>query len=217
MNLILLGAPGAGKGTVSKKLVDTYGVVQISTGDILRKEVNAGSDLGKKAKSFMDAGNLVPDDLILDIIEKRIKQDDCVNGFIMDGFPRTVAQAEGFSDILKRNGLKIDAVIELQLDDEVVIKRLTSRRTCSNPECQAIYNILYSPPKKEGVCDKCGSELIQRSDENEATIRTRLETYATKTEPLISYYSSQNADTYFAVDADRTIEEIIEEISGILS
>lgn len=215
MNLILLGAPGAGKGTISKKLVGKYGVVQISTGDILRREVKAESDLGQQAKSFMDEGNLVPDDLILGIVEKRIQTEDCAAGFIMDGFPRTVAQAEGFADLLKRNDMIIDAVIELQLDDDVVVKRLTSRRTCSNPECQAIYNVLYSPPKKEGVCDKCGGELIQRSDENEETIRTRLETYATKTEPLVSYYSGH--DSYHAVDADRTIEEIMDEIVGILS
>ncbi|MFW6365014.1 MAG: adenylate kinase [Spirochaetota bacterium] len=215
MNLILLGAPGAGKGTVSKRLVDMYSITQISTGDILRKEVKAESDLGILAKKYMDAGDLVPDDVILGIVEKRLKSPDCNNGFIMDGFPRTVNQAEGFSGILDRNGLSIDAVIELQLDDDVVIRRLTSRRTCSNPECQAIYNLQYNPPEQDEICDICGSKLIQRSDENEETIRTRLETYYTKTEPLISYYSER--ETYHTVNADRSVDEIIDEIDKLLS
>jgi adenylate kinase len=215
MNLILLGAPGAGKGTVSKKLVEKFNIVQISTGDILRREVNAGSDLGVKAKSFMEAGDLVPDELILDIVEKRLNDDDCKNGFIMDGFPRTVAQAEGFSSLLERNSLKIDGIIELQLDDDIVIRRLTSRRTCSNPECQAIFNVISNPPKVEGVCDKCGSELIQRSDENEETIKTRLETYYTKTEPLVTFYSGY--DSYKSVNADRSVEEIVDEVVSIIS
>lgn len=214
MNLILLGAPGAGKGTISKKLVDTFNIVQISTGDILRKEVQAESEPGLSAKKYMDAGDLVPDDVILGIVEKKLLSDECANGFIMDGFPRTVTQARGFAGILDRNNMSIDAIIELQLDDDVVIKRLTSRRTCSNPECQAIFNILYTPPESEGVCDHCASKLIQRSDETEDTIRKRLDTYYEKTEPLISFYNGN--DFYYAIDADRSVDDIFTEIEQLL-
>ncbi|MDA3898993.1 MAG: adenylate kinase [Spirochaetes bacterium] len=214
MNVILLGAPGAGKGTISKHLVDNYSMVQISTGDILRNEVKNKTDLGVKAKSFMDSGELVPDDVILGIIENRIKEDDCSQGFIMDGFPRTIAQAEGFDQLLKRNDLVIDAIIELDAPDELLIKRLTSRRTCSNTKCQAIYNILYQPPKKEGVCDKCSSELIQRSDETEETIKHRLKTYYEKTQPLIDYYNS--GSNYHKVKADLPLAEINASVDSIL-
>lgn len=191
MNLIMLGAPGAGKGTISKMLVEKNGVVQISTGDILRNEMKKGSDLGKKAKGYIDSGDLVPDDVILGIVETRLQEDDCKNGFILDGFPRTIAQAEGLKDIVKTNDLYIDAAVNIDVPEEELVKRLTSRRTCSNSSCQQIYNVITKPPKVEDVCDICGSKLVQRSDETEGAIKKRLMTYKMKTEPLIDHYSKE--------------------------
>jgi len=210
MNFILLGAPGAGKGTLAQRLVTEFGLVQISTGDILRKEISNGSEMGKKASSFIEKGELVPDDVILGIVENRIKEKDCERGFIMDGFPRTIVQAESFDSMLSKNSLKIDAIIELAISDDEVIRRLTSRRTCSNTSCQAIYNVLSSPPKNEGICDKCGSPLIQRSDENEQTVRNRLVTYYDKTSPLVKYYSASSR--YLKIDAKGTIDDIFSDV-----
>lgn len=210
MNFILLGAPGAGKGTLAQRLVSVFGLVQISTGDILRKEISAGTDLGKKAKSYMDSGALVPDEVILGIVENRIKEKDCEKGFIMDGFPRTIIQAEGFDSMLERNGLSIDAIVELSISDDEVVRRLTSRRTCSNTSCQAIYNVISSPPEKNGICDKCGSPLIQRSDENEETVRNRLVTYYDKTSPLVRFYSGSSR--YLKIDASGTIDSIFSDV-----
>jgi adenylate kinase len=174
MRLILLGAPGAGKGTVSKMLVEQFGIVQISTGDILRGAVQAGTEIGKKAKEYMDRGDLVPDSVILGIMEERLQEKDCAKGFILDGFPRTIPQAEALRELLKKLHIAIDAAINLDVPEKIIIERLTSRRTCSNAKCQAIYNVTYQPPKKEGICDKCGSALIQRDDEKEDVIRTGL-------------------------------------------
>ncbi len=210
MNFILLGAPGAGKGTLAQRLVSTFGLVQISTGDILRKEIANESELGKKAASYIESGGLVPDDVILGIVENRIKEKDCEKGFIMDGFPRTIVQAEGFDAMLAKNNLLIDAIVELSISDDEVVRRLTSRRTCSNTSCQAIYNVLSSPPKQEGLCDKCGSALIQRSDENEETVRKRLVTYYDKTSPLIKYYSGSSR--YLKIDASGLIDEIFNDM-----
>ncbi len=188
MRIILLGAPGAGKGTVSEILTEQYGIKQISTGDILRSAVKAGSELGKTAEGYMKRGELVPDSLILDIMEKRLQADDCRAGFILDGFPRTIGQAESLKKMLERLGIKIDAIVNLEVPEDVIISRLSSRRTCSNHDCQAIYNIYTKPSRKEGICDKCGSPTIQRDDETEEAIKQRLETYAEKTAPLIEYY-----------------------------
>jgi adenylate kinase len=191
MRLILLGAPGAGKGTISALLVDKYKIVQISTGDILRGEVKKGSPVGKQAAAYMQAGKLVPDEIILESMRSRLAMDDCANGFILDGFPRTIKQAEELKILLDGLGLKLDAVVNLEAPEEVLLRRLTSRRTCSNTSCQAIFNIYTKPPRKEGICDLCGKPVIQRDDETEAVIRTRLETYKEKTEPLIRYYSKE--------------------------
>lgn len=191
MRLILLGAPGSGKGTISKMLVEKYSIVQISTGDILRGAVAAGTPIGKEAEEYMKRGDLVPDSVIMGIMEERLAEADCAPGFILDGFPRTIPQAESLGVLLKKLSLRLDAVCNLDVPEEVIIKRLTGRRTCSNPSCQAIYNLDGKPPKKEGVCDRCGSALVQRDDEKEDVVRARLSTYAEKTAPLIGYYAGE--------------------------
>lgn len=191
MKLILLGAPGAGKGTVAKLLTKLDGSVQISTGDILRGAVQAGSDLGKQAKAHMDSGGLVPDALIMGIMEKRLQEPDCQQGFLLDGFPRTIPQADALKALLARLGIKLDAAVSLEVPREVILDRLTTRRTCENPKCQAIYNVKSMPPKVAGKCDKCGSNVVQRADETEEAISKRLDTYNEKTAPLIGFYQKE--------------------------
>jgi len=191
MKLILLGAPGAGKGTVAKMLTALDGSVQISTGDILRGAVQAGSELGRQAETYMKAGDLVPDELIMGIMEKRLQEPDCEKGFLLDGFPRTIPQAEALKELLHKLNIELDMAVNIDVPREVILDRLTTRRTCSNPECQAIYNVKSNPPKKEGVCDKCGSPVIQREDETEEAISHRLETYNEKTAPLIGFYEKE--------------------------
>jgi len=209
MRIILLGAPGAGKGTVSAVLVKEYGIPQISTGDILRGEVKKGSAVGKKADEFMKSGRLVPDEVIMDCIRERLKQPDCAAGFIFDGFPRTIAQADSLKALLAGMGLSLDAVINLDVPEELLLRRLTSRRTCSNSACQAIYNIHTKPTRKEGVCDLCGSPVVQRDDEKDDVIKNRLKVYRDNTMPLIEYYNRE--PVFFSVpciDAKETVDEI---------
>ena len=191
MKLILLGAPGAGKGTVAKLLTAIDGSVQISTGDILRGAVQAGTELGREAEAYMKRGDLVPDSLIMGIMEKRLQEPDCEKGFLLDGFPRTIPQAEALSELLKQLKIKLDMVVNIDVPREVILDRLCTRRTCENPKCQAIYNVKSSPPKQAGICDKCGSAVIQRDDETEEAILHRLETYNKKTAPLIGYYENK--------------------------
>lgn len=191
MRLILLGAPGAGKGTVAKMLTAIDGSVQISTGDILRGAVRDGTELGKKAEGFMNSGALVPDELILDIMGERLLEDDCKSGFLLDGFPRTIPQAEALGEMLTKLGIKLDGAVNLDVPRDVILDRLTTRRTCSNSECQAIYNVKSMPSKVEGVCDKCGSPTIQRDDETEEAISKRLETFNEQTAPLVGYYEKE--------------------------
>jgi len=191
MKLILLGAPGAGKGTVAKLLTQLDGSVQISTGDILRGAVANGTELGKQAKAYMDRGDLVPDELIMGIMEKRLQEPDCKKGYLLDGFPRTIPQAEQLKTLLGRIGEKLDMVVNIDVPRDVILDRLTTRRTCSNPKCQAIYNVKSNPPKQEGICDKCGSPVVQREDETEAAISHRLDTYNSKTAPLIGFYEKE--------------------------
>lgn len=186
MKLILLGAPGAGKGTVAKMLAEIDGSVQISTGDILRAAVKDGTELGKKAEGFMKAGDLVPDELIMGIMKERLKEDDCKNGYLLDGFPRTIPQAEQLTAMLEDMGEKLDAVVDLDVPREVILDRLTTRRTCT--KCGAIYNVKSKPPKVEGVCDECGGPVVQRDDETEEAISARLDVYNEKTAPLAGYY-----------------------------
>ena len=186
MKLILLGPPGAGKGTQAKMLVERFGVPQISTGDILRVAVKEGSPMGLKAKSCMDSGALVPDDVVVGIVEERLQKDDCASGFILDGFPRTVPQADALTKTLAVMSKDLDAVISLEVDIEALVARLAGRRTCK--ACGAGYHLEYEPPAKPGVCDTCGGKLIQRDDDQEETIRNRMAVYLDQTLPLVEYY-----------------------------
>src|SRR5512145_519674 len=209
MRLILLGAPGAGKGTVAKLLTEYDGSVQISTGDILRSAVKEGTPLGKKAKEYMDRGDLVPDSLIMDIMEARLQEPDCTGGFILDGFPRTIPQAEELKKLLARLGIRLDFVGNLEVPRDVVLDRLTTRRTCCNPDCQAIYNIKTNPPKEDGTCKLCDHQTIQRDDETEEAITNRLETYNLKTAPLIGFYEKEGLlKTFLSLSSKDTVAEI---------
>ena len=209
MRIVLLGAPGAGKGTVAKSLTDFDGSVQISTGDILRNAVKAGSELGKKAKGYMERGELVPDDLIMDIMEARMKEPDCQKGFLLDGFPRTIPQAEALKKLFEKIGMKLDAAINLDVPTDVILDRLTTRRTCSNPDCQEIYNIKSKPPKEDGTCFKCGSPAVQRADETEEAIKQRLATYNEKTAPLINFYEKEGLlKTITSLSSQEIVEQV---------
>lgn len=191
MRIVLLGAPGAGKGTQAKKLIEKYGIPQISTGDILRQAVAEGTPLGKEAKSYMDKGELVPDSVVLGLVEERLKQDDCKKGYILDGFPRNTAQAEALDGILSNLNMSLSSAVSVDVPLDDLMKRLTGRRTCTNKDCGQMYNVYFSAPAKEGICDKCGSELYQRDDDKEETIKKRLEVYEAQTAPLIDYYGKK--------------------------
>ena len=213
MRLILLGAPGAGKGTVAKMLTKLDGSVQISTGDILRAAVKEGTELGKQAKAFMDAGDLVPDELIMGIMKERLKEDDCKAGFLLDGFPRTIPQAEQLKVLLADLGITLQAAVNLDVPREVILDRLTTRRTCV--DCGAIYNVKSMPPKVEGVCDKCGGKVVQRDDETEEAISNRLDVYNEKTAPLVDFYRNEGLllDVN-ATSSDAVVASIQEKIGG---
>lgn len=209
MRVILLGAPGAGKGTVAKMLMDVDGSVQISTGDILRAAVKEGSELGREAKGYMDRGDLVPDGLIMRMMEQRLQQEDCRKGFILDGFPRTIPQAEALGDLLQKLQLTLDFVVNLEVPREVILDRLTTRRTCANPDCQEIYNVKSNPPGPDGRCLKCGAQVVQRADETEEAILNRLETYNNKTAPLIGFYEAKGMLRSFAsISSKETVAAI---------
>ncbi len=212
MNLILLGAPGAGKGTQAKLIVSKYGIPQISTGDMLREAVAKQTELGKKAKEYMDKGELVPDEVVIGIVKERLAQPDCEKGFILDGFPRTLKQAEALDGILDELGKKIDAVINVAVPEEEIVRRIVNRRTCRN--CGAVYHLIYNPPQEPGKCDKCGGELYQRDDDKEETVKERLRVYKAQTEPLIDYYSKKGL--VYNVDGTKSIEEVFKEIEEIL-
>lgn len=189
MRLIMLGAPGAGKGSQAKLLAEKYGILHISTGDIFRANIKEGTELGKRAKSYMDQGLLVPDELVCDLVVDRIQQDDCKKGFILDGFPRTIPQAESLDTVLDQINETIDYAINLKVDDEVIIKRMSGRRACLN--CGATYHVENMPPAKEGICDHCNSPLVLRDDDKPETVKKRLEVYHEQTAPLIQYYEEK--------------------------
>lgn len=191
MNLIFIGPPGAGKGTQAKKVVERFSIPQISTGDILRAAVKNGTELGVKAKQFMDAGKLVSDEIVVGLIEERLKEADCAGGFILDGFPRTIPQAEELTKLMNKIGRKIDHVVVLMVPDDDVVERLSGRRVCKG--CGEEYHVKFKRPSAEGKCDKCGGEIYQRSDDNESTIRNRLSVYHSQTSPLMDYYKQFDA------------------------
>jgi adenylate kinase len=213
MNIILLGPPGAGKGTQAKMLIDKYQIPQISTGDILRGAVKEQTQLGLEAKSYMDKGALVPDSVVIGIVEERIQQPDCQGGYMLDGFPRTVPQAEALDGMLQKRSSQIDHVVSIEVPREELMKRLTGRRTCR--DCGAMYHVMFDPPKQEGKCDKCGGELYQRDDDNEQTVISRLEVYETQTKPLIDYYAARAK--LKPVDGIGEIKEIFTRIDQVLA
>ena len=212
MKIVMLGAPGAGKGTQAKMIAEKYSIPHISTGDIFRANIKNGTELGKKAKSFIDKGQLVPDELTLDLIMDRFKEDDCKNGYVLDGFPRTSPQAEALDEALKANGEKVDFAIDIDVPDENIVRRMGGRRACVN--CGATYHIVYSPTKVEGKCDKCGEELIVRDDDKPETVLSRLEVYHNQTQPLIDYYNEQGI--LKSVDGTIDMKDVFNEIVKIL-
>ena len=212
MNLLIIGAPGAGKGTMSELILENYHLIHVSTGDMLRAAVKAGTPVGLKAQEYMNRGALVPDEVIHDIIVERLSQDDMEAGFLFDGYPRTGNQAEDLDSILKELNKKIDCVINLNIEDEELIKRITGRRLC--PVCGEIFNIYYKAPEKEGICDRCGAELIQRKDDNLESLEVRLAEYHRNTQPVIAYYEKTGIVKH--IDASQTVENVFSDIREVL-
>ena len=212
MKIIMLGAPGAGKGTQAKKIADKYNIPHISTGDIFRANIKNGTELGRKAKEYMDKGLLVPDELTLDLIMDRFKSDDCKNGYVLDGFPRTIPQAEALDAALSNAGEKVDFAINVEVPDEDIVNRMSGRRACVS--CGSTYHIKYAPTKVEGICDRCGKELILRDDDKPETVQKRLAVYHEQTQPLIEYYDKQGI--LKSVDGTKPMDEVFSAIVGIL-
>ena len=207
MKIALFGPPGAGKGTQAKYIVERFGIPQISTGDLLRAQVRDGTELGRMAKEYMDRGELVPNEVVIGMMKERIQEEDCRNGFILDGFPRAISQAEALSGIVR-----LDAVVNVRVDESVLVRRITGRRMC---KCGATYHIDFNPPATSGICDKCGSHLYQRDDDSEETVKSRIEVYRSQTEPLLDYYNGSGIVK--DIDGNRPIEEISSEIVAFLS
>lgn len=212
MRIIMLGAPGAGKGTQAKKIAAKYGIPHISTGDIFRANIKNGTELGNKAKTYMDQGLLVPDELVVDLVVDRVNQDDCTNGYVLDGFPRTIPQAEALTEALEKMGQKVDFAIDVNVPDENIVKRMGGRRACVT--CGATYHMVYAPTKKEGICDTCGGELILRDDDKPETVQKRLNVYHDQTQPLIDYYTSQGI--LRTVDGTVDIDDVFRAITEFL-
>lgn len=212
MKIIMLGAPGAGKGTQAKKIAEAFGIPHISTGDIFRANLKEGTELGLKAKTYMDKGELVPDELTCDLVVDRISKDDAANGYVLDGFPRTIPQADALTNALAARGEKMDYAIDVDVPDENIIKRMSGRRACVG--CGATYHIEFAPPKTEGICDTCGKELILRDDDKPETVANRLRVYHEQTQPLIEYYTKQ--EILYTVDGTQDIDKVFEDIKGIL-
>ena len=212
MKIIMLGAPGAGKGTQAKQIADKYSIPHISTGDIFRANIKNGTELGKKAKQYMDQGALVPDELTCDLVMDRIQQDDCKNGFVLDGFPRTIPQAEALDAVLGKINEKMDYAIDVDVPDENIVNRMSGRRACLN--CGATYHLISIPPKVEGICDRCGSEIVLREDDKPETVQKRLKVYHEQTQPLIDYYKNQGI--LKSVDGTQPMDEVFKAIVTIL-
>ena len=212
MRIIMLGAPGAGKGTQAKQVAGKYKIPHISTGDIFRANIKGGTELGKKAKEYMDKGALVPDELVVDLVADRIKQDDCKNGYVFDGFPRTIPQAEALDKALEEMGSKIDFAIDIDVPDENIINRMSGRRACL--ACGATYHVQFIAPKAEGICDVCGKELVLRDDDKPETVKTRLQVYHTQTQPLIDYYSKKGV--LKSVDGTQDVADVFQSIVDVL-
>lgn len=212
MNLVLMGLPGAGKGTQAEKIVQKYGIPHISTGDMFRAAIKDKTDLGLKAKSFMDKGELVPDEVTIGIVRERLSKDDCEKGFLLDGFPRTVAQADALENILSDLDKKIDYVINIDVDQSILMERLTGRRICK--DCGATYHLVFNPPAKDGVCDRCGGELYQRADDNEATVQNRLDVNIKQTKPLLDFYETKG---YLRnIDGQQDINKVFSDLDALL-
>ena len=208
MRLILIGPPGGGKGTQAKYLIDQFSIPQISTGDMLRGNLNNNTSMGEKAQKFMNSGQLVPDPIILDMMQKRLTEQDCKNGYILDGFPRTIPQAEGLDYLLKGVNQQLDHVIVMDVPDNLIITRLSNRRSCNG--CGQVYNLIFEPPENAGKCNNCNEELYLREDDNPATIQQRLTVYRQQTKPVIKYYSDQRLTK--VIDSKGTIDEIRSDI-----
>lgn len=213
MKIIMLGAPGAGKGTQAKMIAEKFSIPHISTGDIFRANIKNGTELGKKAKEFMDKGQLVPDELTVEILLDRVANDDCKNGYVLDGFPRTIPQADVLDKELTKLGDKVDFAINVDVPDENIVRRMSGRRACL--KCGATYHIEHIPPKKEGICDTCGSELVQRDDDKPETVQNRLKVYHEQTQPLIEYYDKKNI--LKNVDGTKDMQEVFTDIVNILN
>lgn len=212
MKIIMLGAPGAGKGTQAKKIAEKYQIPHISTGDIFRANIKNGTELGNKAKTYMEQGLLVPDELVCDLVVDRVKQDDCANGYVLDGFPRTIPQAESLDGALKAMGQKVDYAVNVEVPDENIIRRMGGRRACL--ACGATYHVENIPPKKEGICDVCGAELVLRDDDKPETVKKRLDVYHEQTQPLIDYYT--NAGVLVEVDGTLAMDDVFAAICKVL-
>ena len=213
MKIIMLGAPGAGKGTQAKMIAEKFNIPHISTGDILRANIKNGTELGKKAKEYMDKGQLVPDELTVEILLDRVAADDCKNGYVLDGFPRTIPQADVLDKELTKLGDKVDFALNVDVPDENIVRRMSGRRACL--KCGATYHIEHIPPKQEGICDKCGSELVQRDDDKPETVQNRLSVYHEQTQPLIDYYNKKNI--LKSVDGTKDMQEVFSDIVNILN
>lgn len=212
MYILLMGPPGAGKGTQAEKLIREYGIPQISTGDMFRAAVKSGTALGKEAKSYMDKGALVPDSVTVGIVKERLAQDDCKNGWILDGFPRTTAQASALDAILHDLGIQLTAVLDFNVNRDDLVKRVSGRLVCR--QCGASFHKEFRPPKQEGVCDNCGGELYQRADDNEVTVRERLAVYDTSTKPLIDYYKVSGR--YYEINGDQSMDKVFADVQAAL-